>query len=74
MASPMSLAFVKEGRYLDCKAVNILPEALFFFSLVFSISFPSTLPVFQTEQQLRHLWAVRVLPTEASPKRFPSVL
>lgn len=65
----------RRKRYLDCKAVNILPEALlFFFPLVLSISFPSTLPVFQTEQQLRHLWAVKVLPAEASVRRFTPVL
>lgn len=51
MVSATSLVFVKRRkRYLDCKAVSILPEALF-FSLVFSISLPFTLPVFQTEQQ-----------------------
>lgn len=55
--------------------MNILPEALFFFfPLVLSISFSSTLPVFQTEQQLRHLWAVKVVPAEASPRRFTPVL
>lgn len=50
MVNATALAFVRRRkRYLNCKAVNILPEALF-FSLAFSISFPFTFPVFLTKQ------------------------